>query len=323
MDIELRDLERVGVDLVGVADPRHALVDQGNVGRGAAHVEGDAARNARHLADPDRPSGAADRAGKKRAGREFRRLGERHDAPVGAHDADRRGDPLAFQLGRERSEIVFDDRREIGVEHAGREPFELAFLAHHLRGLRNRNTIQRIGQEIGGLPLVSVIGVGVDEADRHRLASGFPDACGEPSEGVGIEPGEDAAVRRDPLPDLEPPIPGDQRLRPDELDVEQPADQPPRTADLDGVAEPLGGHQRGLRALAFQQRVGRDGGPVHEDVDRGGVDAEFAQRVQHAAPLAPGQGGHLGGEQLLGLRVEAQDVRERPAHIHPDAVSGR
>ena len=37
----------------------------------------------------------------------------------------------------------------------------------------------------------------------------------------------------------------------------------------------------------------------------------------------PGSEGTFAGKQILGLRVEAEDVRERPPHIDPDAVSGR
>ena len=320
VDVELRHLERIGVDLVGVADPGGELVDQRHVRRGAAHVEGDAARNAGHLADPDRSARPADRAGEKGAGGEFRRLGERHRPAIGPHDADRRRDPPAFELGGEGFEIVADHRREIGVEHAGGEALELPLLANHLGGLRDGDAVERIGEEFSRPAFVDVVGVGVDEADRHRLAAGLPDALGEPGQAVAVELGEHRSIRRHAFADFQAPVPRHQRPGAHELDVEQPADQPSGAADLDGVAEPFGGHQRGLRALAFEQRVGGDGGAVHEDPDRRAVDAELGERVQHAAPLAARQGGHLGGKEPL--PVEAEDVREGPAHVHPDAVSG-
>ncbi len=71
-------------------------MDQCDIRTGATHIERNAVVNARHLADTDRTTSAANRAGKKRTGRELRRLVERHDTAIRSHNADGSSDPLPF-----------------------------------------------------------------------------------------------------------------------------------------------------------------------------------------------------------------------------------
>ena len=85
-------------------------------------------------------------------------------------------------------------------------------------------------------------------------------------------------------------------------------------------------HQEaGLDALAFQQRVGADGGAVAEKPDVGGRDAlgeQHLDALQDGARRVVGGRGHLADGDLAGLLVEIDEIRERPAGIDRDAVAG-
>ena len=296
-------------------------MDQRHVGRGAAHIEGNAVADAGHLAHPDRAADTAHRSRQERAGRELGRLGERHHAAVRAHDADRSRHPLSFQLVRQRDEIGAHDRRQIGVEHAGREALELALFAHHRGRCTDRHVAEHGAQHLGRPALVFVVYECVDEADRHRLDSIVPEAVGDIGEIVVVDRAQHLAVGGNALRYFDPEAAIDQRLGTDKLDVEQATDQAPRAADLERIAKPFGGDQRGPRARALHQRVGGDCGAVDEGVDRAVIDAELGERVQNSAPLAAWQRRHLGRLQRVRHDVEAEHVGERPADVDADNVA--
>jgi len=73
--------------------------------------------------------------------------------------------------------------------------------------------------------------------------------------------------------------------------------EPVLVPDLDRVAKALGGQERGLRTLAFDQRVGRQGRAVDDDRKIGRRERGFAQYALDR--LDYGTLGRLGGGQDL------------------------
>ena len=79
-----------------------------------------------------------------------------------------------------------------------------------------------------------------------------------------------------------------QWLRPDEFYVEKPADQPPRAANFERISETVRRDKTGFRPLTFQQRIGCDGGPVHESADFAVIYAKFSSAPSTPSHCLPG-----------------------------------
>src|SRR2546428_9522260 len=61
---------------------------------------------------------------------------------------------------------------------------------------------------------------------------------------------------------------------------------PALAPDLEGIAEPFGRQERGLGALALDQRVGRERRPVDDGPDRVGSHSRFVERSEeHTSEL--------------------------------------
>ena len=92
---------------------------------------------------------------------------------------------------------------------------------------------------------------------------------------------------------------------------------------------PLGGEQAELRALALEQRVGRDRGAVDDALSgakkRSPVNAERAgkqlQSSEHADRLIPRCRSGLGNHGAT-VVVDGNEIGERAAHVDADPVAG-
>ena len=88
-------------------------------------------------------------------------------------------------------------------------------------------------------------------------------------------------------------------------------------ADFHEIAETFGSDERGLRALALDQRVGRQRGAEDEDVQRAGFEPGLRKDLgdggDHGFFRRARRGEHLAGPALA-ARLE-NDVRESPADI--------
>ena len=303
---------------------RHAgrkPVHEGHVGARPTHVERDDVLDAGVRRDPDRAGDPAHRPGEERPRAALRGRGEGHRAAVGAHDVDRGRDVAFEQSLLEHREIGAHHRREVGVQDRRRGALELAALRCELGGCADRG----LGQAARELPchglFVRVVDVAVDERYRDRLHALCAQRRGQRVEVDAVQRPNHRAVRGDALRDFQPAVPGDEWGGPLPLGVEQPSHQAPPLADLEQIAEALGGHQAGRRALALQQRVGGDGRPVHERPDRRRLDPERGERVEHAPPLLARQRRHL-GRMHHPTGAVGDEVRERTPHVHADSIRG-
>ena len=164
-----------------------------------------------------------------------------------------------------------------------------------------------------------VVDVAVDERHRDRLHAFRAQRRGQRVEVDAVQRPNHRAVRGDAFRDLQPAVPGNERGGPLPLGVEQSSDQAPSLADLEQIAEALGGHHAGRPALALQQRVGGDRRPVHERPDRRRLDPQRGERVEHAPPLLAGQRRNLGRMEHA-ARAVGDEVGERTAYVDADSI---
>ncbi len=102
------------------------------------------------------------------------------------------------------------------------------------------------------------IGIGKQQAHRHRLHTGGEELAHRAFDIIGLQRFDDLPARIEPLANLEYPVAREQHLR---AGCEQVEDvlTPPLAADLVDVAKSPCGYEADPRAFAFEQRVERDG----------------------------------------------------------------
>ncbi len=217
-----------------------------DVGRGAAHVEGD---------DPVVPGAAA---GGDRA--DHTAGGAREDAVLAAEQAGvgessvRLHETQAHvaQLRREGVDVAAQDGGEVGVDH-GRlaAPDELDQRA---RLVRDGDLGEAGGaRQLRHAPFVFRVGVAVHEGDGDRFVAGAAGLAKAARRALLVERAYDVAVGADALVHLE-----DSRVhRLRQPDVECEDVRPVLVADAQGVAEAACGHVQRRRPGALEQRVGR------------------------------------------------------------------
>ena len=143
VDVDHRQADREVGDLAVEADRRAAAPDQGDVGAGPAHVEGDDVRPAGGRRDLDRADDARRGTGERGADRQIAGAGERHQPAARLVDADLGlGEPLA-QRGLEPRQVAHHHRLQIGVQRGGREALVLAELRLHLGRQREMQLRER------------------------------------------------------------------------------------------------------------------------------------------------------------------------------------
>ncbi len=168
---------------------------------------------------------------------------------------------------------------------------------------------------LGDASLMRRVGETVQEADGDRLDRLRLDLAEDAGDIRLVERRDDCPLRVHPLGDAPAPAARHQRRR--QVDVDVILLEAVLVADLDGVAKPLGGDQRGPCALALDQSVGRQGRAVDDDADIGGGEL---RRLQHDgdrlddAALGRARGGQHLGAEATPPELE-RDIREGAANI--------
>jgi hypothetical protein len=264
------------------------------------------------------------RAGFDQRGRPLHRRAQPHDAAAGMHHLDLAGDADRGQPGRQRAGVVAHDRADIGVHHHGRGALVFADLRQDLRAPADIDAVAELGAQDGlGLDLVLRIGVGVQEADRHRLDALLAEApCAAAITSSRDERHAHRAVGAEPLVDLEPQASRRQRLRLVVLQVVEHGDA--QAAHLEHVAEAGSRQEPGAGALVFEDGVGRDRRRMDDAGDAVGrglvVLDQRLQRLGDAAAVVVRRRGHLAG---LDQPVVARDhdIGEGAADVDADPVA--
>ena len=280
-----RDLERAG----GL---RLVVVDQADLGRGAAHVERQHVADAALSGDErreDRPTG---RAAFHQPDREAARRLDRCQAAAGQHQEDRRGDAHRTQVRLQPAQVTRHHRLHIGVCRGGGKPLPLPHLRRNIRRQRDRHVRQRLSKDIAHPAFVDRVDEAMQQADGDALHLFAQQQRHQGAHRVFIQGAQDVALVVQPLRHRQAQVPWDQRLG--QHDVKVVLVVAALVAHRQHVAETLGGDQRGAGALALDQRVGRQRRAMHQDGDIRGLQTRRCQdclHPRHDALLGRGRGG--------------------------------
>src|SRR5581483_4888552 len=239
-------------------------------------------------------------------------------AAVRLHDQQRRLHALAVEGVAQHAHVAAHRRHHRRVERGGHGALELAKLRQDLGRQRDQHARVFLGQDRLHALLVDRVGVGVQEHHRHRGHAHLGELARQRARRRLVERGQDRAVRAEPLGHLEDPLRRDRprRLRP-AVEVAVAWDVVP--SDLQHVLEAGGGHQRGGRRLALEDRVGRGGGAVEDAQDVAGRAPGQGQHLPHRGDEARGEiarrRGGLGHPQRAGGGIGERDVGEGTAHV--------
>ncbi len=192
---------------------------------------------------------------------------------LGGRDAAARGGdehPARMTARRERrrqgGQVPADQRPEIRVEHRRAEALVLPPLGQHLLRGAHEPSRQLLPRERGRGVLMGRIGIAVQEADdggaRSSTGGGRSDVGRRLGHTRHVERTQHGPIERHPLVHLQDPLARDERRGLERPDVVE--HRPIRARDVEGVAEPPGRDDPDVGALALEDGVGPDGGPVNE-----------------------------------------------------------
>ena len=320
IDVDAGEPGGIALDPALIRHVGVAVADQADVGAGAAHVEGD---DVRGIGELGRVDGADDAGRGPREGRSDRQLagpGGRHQSARRLVDAEAGGGCCLSNRGLEGGHVAGHHRLQVGVQHRGQEALILAELGLHLRGDGDRQVGQGVAQRLLDAPLVVRIDEGEQEADGTGLGPAGDDRAGQPVDLCIRHLQPYRAVRQHPFRHLEPVLARHQGGRIVLLEVEHVGTDLP--ADLQEVAEALGGDQQDLAAAALDQGVRGDRAAVRETRDLPEVDALTLGHGLEA--LQDRAGGIVRCRRGLVHRegtaciVEGVEIGEGAADIDPD-----
>ena len=173
-DVEHRRADRQAVDLAFRGERRPSVLHQADVGRGAAHVEGDQVLEARARRLARRADHAGGRAGIERGDGALAHRRGRQASAVRLHHREAAREAGLGQPVLEAVQVAIDHRLHIGRQQRRRGALELAELARHLMAAGDQHAGQRLGDQRRQPLLMRGIGVGVEQADRDRaIAAGL------------------------------------------------------------------------------------------------------------------------------------------------------
>ena len=305
-------------DLVFLGDPGLAVQYETHLGGGAAHVE----RNHVGMAKPagdvvrdDHPRGRTRLhhvRGLLGAGLEGEHPAARlHDEQLGIHAG-------AAQPVLDVVEVAGQDGAHARVDDGGAGAEVLAELRAHVGGERDDQLLVAGAQQLADALLVDRVQVAVKQADRDRDHVLLGQCTGDFVNPVFVQGLQHGACRVEPLIDLEAEIARHEWPRLLEVDVVEV--RPDLAADLQHVAEALGGDERGPWGLALDQGVGGDGGAVDEVGDGVRRDVALGENAFDRVQEAPGRirrsGGDLRDSGRPGVFGEQHGIGEGTADVH-------
>ena len=241
-------------------------------------------------------------------------------AATRAHDVEPAMETRRAQVVLEPFQIAVEHRAGERVDRRRGPALELAHVRKHVRRAGDEQAGGGFRQDLGGASLVRGVGVGVQEADSHRL-----DAQGQellrrgPDAGL-VEFRRDAAIVAHTLGNLDAQRPAHQRWRIFDAQIEQVV--APLETHIHDVAEAGRDQHAGPGALALDDGVGDEGRAMH-DLDHV-CDVDVVLRGQRLDAVEHGHGWIGRRRQPLvdcdagTAAVMQREVRERTADIDAD-----
>ena len=313
------------VDACHLEQPRGLrlrLVDEADFRRGAAHVE----RYDLVEAVLTRDAGGEDRA----AGRPgFDEPHRKADGGLGGGDAAARGhqqhraaEAGTRQFALELADVTAHQRLQVGVGAGRRETLVFAHFRRDVRRQRHGEIRQPPRDRRADPALVLRIGEAVQKPDRHGLDLLRNKCLNRAGNAVVVERHQHRALGIDAFAHRQPQPARHQRRR--QVDIEIVLLEAVFVADLDHVAKAFGGQQRGLGALALDQRIGGERGAVDDQAHIGRRDAGRGDHRMHDREHAVFRRARR-GQSLRGVALVAdfeRDIGEGAADIdtEPDVL---
>ena len=165
--------------------------------------------------------------------------------------------------------------------------------------------------------LVARIGVGMEEAQRHRLHAIGPEIVENRLQPGQVERRHLLALVVHTAGKLTAQIARHEGLRLLVVQIEEI--RPVAAGDFQRIAEPLGGDETHPDSLALRQCVDDDRRSVCEEIDGCRVDASFFENLEHAfleiGRRRVGLGGDDPGNPAFAVAFECHQVRERTADV--------
>ena len=257
----------------------------------------------------------------------------RDHAAVGEHHQRLSAEAFGFQPLFKLGQIRPDHRHRGGVGGRGAHARKLANLRRYVRRDADRHA-EGSAQMFGADSFVVAIHIGMQEADRHRLNSHFPElrcrfaqfiAGGSAKHFAPFAGGCQGA-----LVYLHGALAGDGRLGEFNLQVVHVIAM--LVADQQGVAEAFCGYQPSFGRAPFYESIGDERRGVHDrrgDFGRGdrGSLLRFLQHSPdasaHGIQRCFWRGEHLLGDDFAVAGVQQHEVGECPPDIHSKPPVGR
>ncbi len=324
LHVERRDADRQVADVGRAHQARLAVLDQRDVGRGAADVEGQDVLQPRRLRDPERPGDAAGRPRHQQRHRLLLGRFRGHQSAVGTQQRDPAAHAEVAKALAQVGDVAADDRAHRGVGDGRQRALVLLHLGQHDVRERDRHVGHHFSGDLRHAFLVPAVDVGIHQRDGQRL-----DALALQRLQLGTDVGvvdraDFPALRVETALDLDRVLETRHRLGlgPDDPCGEATGHQ--RAGDLHHLPVALGDDKADARALALEHCVGRDRRAVQEDVDLCRLDpGEAADRLDaddHAFGLIVRRRRRLEAPEAPVRIVEQQEIGERTAHIHTQSI---
>ena len=224
------------------------------------------------------------------------RLIQRHGATVGAHDLHLAGKFSCLQMPVQPVQVIAHPGANIGIERGRRHALILTIFAQDIRGLGHENIRAGRRQNFSGALLVGRVGVGMQKTDGDGFDAVFGQLPGQGLHRVHVQRRQHFALGIQPLGHLERQMPGNQRLRPGEFQIE--AFRPVGAANGVNIAKAFGGEERGAGALPFQHRIDGDGGAVQKHFNGAQIGARVFQTIGDPLGRIVDHGGSFAGDDL-------------------------
>ncbi len=251
-----------------------------------------------------------------------RRLDRRQPA-ARQHQEHRRRNPHPRQPIRQPRQITRHQRLHIGIRRGGREPLPLPHLRRHLGRQAHRHPRQRPGQYLPRPLLMRAVDEAVQEAHRDALHPLALQHRHQPAQPRLVQRQQHPPGIVQPLRHRQPQMPRHQRLG--QHDIQVVLVVPALVAHRQHVAEPLRRQQCRARALALDDRIGRQGRPMDHDGDvarrQPGRRQDGPHPLHHPLLRRRRRGQHLGGRARA--RMLQRKVGERAADVDGKAGTRR
>ena len=246
------------------AQPRLVLLDQRDVGRGAAHIERQNIRQLGVLRDPHRARDPARRPRHEQIDRRRAALFGRHQPAVRAQQVELRLAAPFAQLPLHVADVARHRRPHGGIGDGGQRALIFLHFGQDVGRHTDRDVGQFLGDDFRHPTLMRVVEVGVDQAHGDSLDL----LLGESSDALAqcrlVKRADNLPVRPDPLARLDRRFQRRHRLGLGPHDPCRQAAGNQAARDLQDVAIALGHDQPDAGDLLFQHGIGRDRRAVEE-----------------------------------------------------------